>query len=96
MTPIRKLIRAHGAETELHGPHALQDIRQMISADTLGTILLADRKHVMLVDDDGHQKRLPVNAEATRLYHETCVPGTTWQIVGDVVVVPDSDYARAE
>ncbi|SCK49474.1 hypothetical protein VAR608DRAFT_4928 [Variovorax sp. HW608] len=36
--------------------------------------------------------RKPVNAEATRLYHTTCVPGATHQIVGDVVVVPDYDY----
>ena len=62
----------------------------MIGADTLGTILLAGRKHVMLIDGDGHSKRLPVNAEATRLYSEM---GTTWSIVGDVVIVPDSDYA---
>lgn len=96
MTPTRKLIRADGTETELHGPHALRDIARMIGADTIGTVRLADRKHVMLVDDDGHLKRLPVNAEGTRLYHETCVPGTTWPIVGDVVIVPDSDYARAE
>lgn len=96
MTAIRKLMRADGTETELHGPHALRDIAQMIGADTLGTILLADRKHVMLVDDDGHLKHLAVNEEATRLYHAVCVPGTTWPIVGDVVIVPDSDYARSE
>lgn len=36
--------------------------------------------------------RKPVNAEATRLYHGTCVPGVTHQIVGDVVIVPDQDY----
>ncbi len=35
----------------------------------------------------------PVNAEATRLYHLNCLPGTTHQIVGDVMVVPDLDYA---
>ena len=35
----------------------------------------------------------PVNVEATRLYHENCLPGTTHQIVGDVLVVPDHDYA---
>ena len=35
----------------------------------------------------------PVNTEATRLYHQNCIPGTTHQIVGDVLVVPDQDYA---
>lgn len=37
--------------------------------------------------------RKPVNVEATRLYHLNCRPGTTHQIVGDVVVVPDDDFA---
>lgn len=35
----------------------------------------------------------PINAEATRLYHANCAPGTTHQIVGDVFVVPDEDFA---
>ncbi len=92
MKPIRKLIRADGAETELHGPHALQDVRQMIGADALNTVSLADRVHVMLVDDEGVLKDLPVNPAATRLYQEA--RGIPHQIRGDVVVVPDSDYAR--
>jgi len=38
--------------------------------------------------------RKPINAEATRLYLANyCIPGTTHQIVGDVVVMPDSDSA---
>lgn len=65
--------------------------------------------HVMICDDRGYDSvpviegntchlepvraRLPVNREATRLYHLNCRPGTTHQIVGDVVVVPDSDFA---
>jgi len=93
MTPIRKLIRADGTVTELHGPHAIADVRQMIGADSLGIVRLADRVHVMLLDDDCHPKGLPVNPEATRLYHEVCIPGTTHPICGDVVIVPDSDYA---
>jgi hypothetical protein len=92
MKPTRKLVRADGAETELHGPHALQDVRQMIGADTLNTVSLADRVHVMLVDDEGVQKNLPVNPAATRLYQEA--RGIPYQIRGDVVIVPDSDYAR--
>jgi len=35
----------------------------------------------------------PVNAEATSLYLANCKRGTTHQIVGDVVIVPDSDFA---
>jgi hypothetical protein len=36
---------------------------------------------------------LPVNQFATVLYLANCVPGTTHQIVGDVVVAPDEDFA---
>ncbi|WP_454703423.1 DUF3846 domain-containing protein [Achromobacter pestifer] len=92
MTPTRKLIRADGAETVLHGPHAIQDVCQMIGADALDTVSLADRVHVMLVDDDGIGMGLPVNPAATRLYQEA--RGIPHQIRGDVVIVPDSDYAR--
>ena len=92
MKPTRKLICADGAETVLHGPHAIQDVCQMIGADALDTVSLADRVHVMLVDDDGIGKGLPVNPAATRLYQEA--RGIPHQIRGDVVIVPDSDYAR--
>lgn len=92
MKPIRKLIRADGAETELHGPHAIQDVCQMIGADALDTVSLSDRVHVMLVDDQGVLKNLPVNPAATRLYQ--AARGIPHQIRGDVVIVPDSDYAR--
>lgn len=92
MKPIRKLIRADGAETDLHGPHAIQDICQMIGADALDTVSLSDRVHVMLVDDQGILKNLPVNPAATRLYQ--AARGIPHQIRGDVVIVPDSDYAR--
>ncbi|CAB3911145.1 hypothetical protein LMG3410_04836 [Achromobacter aegrifaciens] len=92
MKAIRKLIRADGAETELHGPHAIRDVCQMIGAEALDTVRLADRVHVMLVDDDGISKGLPVNPAATRLYQDA--RGVPHQIRGDVVIVPDSDYAR--
>lgn len=68
--------------------------------------------HVMFCDDYGYETvpvehewgvelrctkaRKPVNVEATKLYHANCKPGTTHQIVGDVLVVPDTDYADAE
>jgi hypothetical protein len=48
---------------------------------------------------DGHHElkpvraRKPVNEKATNLYWANCKPGTTHQIVGDVVIVPDDDFA---
>ncbi len=35
----------------------------------------------------------PVNEKATRLYHAVCQPGTTHQIVGDVALAHDEDFA---
>lgn len=67
----------------------------MIGADALDTVSLADGVHAMLMDDQGHTKGLAINAKATHLYHEVCMPGTTHEIRGDVVIVPDFDYARS-
>jgi hypothetical protein len=64
--------------------------------DTIDTVTLrhmGSPMHVMLVDDIGAAKKLPVNVEATRLYHLNCRPGTTHEIRGDVVIVPDEDFA---
>lgn len=38
----------------------------------------------------------PVNVEATKLYHAVCVPGTTHQIVGDVIIANDADFGEDE
>lgn len=35
----------------------------------------------------------PVNEQATQLYHRICKPGTTHQIVGDVAIAHDRDFA---
>ncbi len=52
----------------------------------------------MAVDDLGHVRvpPKPVNAKATQLYHANCLPGTTHQIVGDVVIVLDDDFCGDE
>lgn len=95
MTALRKLIRDDGTEVELVGPHAINDIKQLIGADTLDTVALrhlGSPLHVMLVDDAGMIDGRPVNVKATALYHANCRPGTTHPICGDVVVVPDGDF----
>lgn len=49
--------------------------------------------NVMLCDDDGQHKdpRPPVNAWATAAYLALCVPGTVYELVGDVAVLRDAD-----
>ncbi|AOY93804.1 hypothetical protein BKK79_19865 [Cupriavidus sp. USMAA2-4] len=89
---IRKVIHADGTEVTLDGPRTIEQIRHRIGADTLDVVRLRDRAHMMIVDDLGHPKGLPVNEKATQLYWEVCRPGTTHQIRGSVVIVPDSDF----
>jgi hypothetical protein len=47
----------------------------------------------LLVDDTGLVGGKPLNAEATKLYHSVCRPGTTNTIHGDVALVLDADFA---
>ncbi|MGH7462814.1 MAG: hypothetical protein ACREMA_17545 [Longimicrobiales bacterium] len=89
----RKVIRADGTETLLTSPQTIAQIEKLIGADTMDTVNMRDPgRHVMLVDDLGHSKKLPVNQKATELYWSVCRPGTTHTIRGDVVIVPDYDF----
>lgn len=95
-TPTRRLIRADGTSEDIPTPRTMENFAAMIGATTLTTVTMRHMGyplHVMVLDDNGHAKNLPVNAEATELYHANCKPGTTHTIRGDVVVVPDEDFA---
>lgn len=92
---MRALIKADGTRQDLQARLSMADIKRLINAGSLDTVNLrhmGQPAHVMVVDDIGHDRGLPVNAEATRLYHANCRPGTTHEIRGDVVVVPDADF----
>lgn len=92
----RRIIRTSGEEIALlDGPCSISQIKTRIGAQCLDTVQLrhlGQPRQVMLVDDQGHEKRLPVNAKATALYHANCVPGTTHTIRGDVVIALDDDF----
>lgn len=109
---MRRLIRCDGGTQDFDKPLTNAEIRALIGAHTLDTMVLRHMGHplqVMLVNDNGYdtrvvesgntttlvpvRARLPFNPEATRLYHRNCAPGTKHQIVGDVFVVPDEDFA---
>lgn len=90
---MRKLIKADGTEVKFLLKKSNAQIRALIGADTLDTVTLRDRVHVMLVDDLGHEKRLPVNGTATQHYWERCGGPVDHVIRGDVVIVPDEDFA---
>lgn len=93
---IRKVIRVDGTEEAIGGPKTIAEIEKIIGADTLDSVLLVDHTHVMLLDDIGVRKGLKINAKATELYLQRCIPGTTHRIRGDVVIVPDSDFGGSQ
>ena len=86
------IIRTGGAQEIKVERASIAAIEQLIGADCLDTVNLRDGR-VLLVDDNGIAKGLPVNKTATELYHGVCRPGTTHEIRGDVAVVHDNDFA---
>lgn len=89
----RRIIRADGTTEILPNPVTMAEIEHLIGAMGLDTVNLRDGT-VMVVDDTGRARGRPVNPAATRLYWAICRPGTTHQIRGDVVIVPDRDSGR--
>jgi hypothetical protein len=91
--PMRKYAELIGADT----------------LDTVSLHHMGEPLHVMLVHDKAWETQevehdgwleirpiralLPVNEKATQLYWANCVPGTTHQIAGDVIVAPDDEFA---
>lgn len=93
---LRKLIRASGETVTFDRPKSISAINQLLGAtvcDTVALKHLGHPLHVMLVDDAGIEKDLPVNPEATKLYLANCRPGVQATIHGDVYVCPDDDFA---
>lgn len=87
----RVLIRHDGTCQHFEAPVLYQHIKELIGASCLDVVSLDKRKLKMYVDDVGHGRNLPVNEVATALYHEVCRPGTTFQIVGNVFLMPHTD-----
>jgi hypothetical protein len=62
----------------------------LLDAHSIDTFNLRDGQ-VMLVDDDGYVK--PVNLKATALYQDVYRPTTMHEIVGDVALAQEADFA---
>ncbi|MDB5730726.1 MAG: hypothetical protein JWQ03_621 [Variovorax sp.] len=91
----RRIIRADGTVEVLDKPMTLVKFCKAIGADCLATVNLrhlGEPLMVMVLDDLGHPKALPVNQLATQLYHANCTRGTTNTIRGDVAIVRDGDF----
>lgn len=93
----RRLLRADGTRCELPVPLDVANIARLIDAECPTTVTLhhlGHPLHVLVIDDMGYDKNLPINREATLLYWANCRPGTTHCILGDAVVAPDFDFAQ--
>lgn len=89
----RALIKTDSSFTPLVGAVDYGRVSELIGASTLDSVVLTKRGLLMYVDDQGHARGLKVNPVATALYHEICRPGTTFEIVGDVVLVPINEVS---
>ncbi len=88
---VRRMINAEGLD--IVALHHLGYPLEVMFVDDAGyetTTVEHDTNHFELVPT---RARKPVNAKATALYLANCVPGTTHEIVGDVVIVYDDDTA---
>lgn len=94
---MRFYVPVDGPIEPIDKPMTIAQIEAKLGASCLDTVNLRDSNgRVMFVDDNGHAKGLPVNREATRYYLSICWPGTTHEIRGPVIVVPDRDFGGGE
>lgn len=93
MTTLQRMIlRANGATEPLEEPAGLDAFNRATDEALPFTVRLPGG-WIMLGDDNGIAKGLPVNEAATALYHSVCRPGTTHRIQGDVLVTMYSDFS---
>jgi len=92
---MRVVVRTDGTVEQLGGKQTLAQLYDHIGngCDCIDVVNLRRHGLVMIVDDMGAYQQPDVNYIASDLYHEICVPGTTWPIRGNVVIVPDTDFA---
>jgi hypothetical protein len=92
---MRQLIKVDGTIVNYATPLSFSEMKNAMRCDCAELVLIgrAVAGHTMLVDEDGYNKGLPYNVEATKLYHLNCRPGTTHRIVGDVFVCPDREVS---
>lgn len=91
------IIRANGTEQVVEEAPTLSSVHEALKCDCIDALRLSTysiNQAVMLVDDSGMLKRLPVNVKATALYR--AVVDTPYSIHGDVIVCSDMDFGDDE
>lgn len=92
---VRRLLKHDGNVEVLGGKMSMDQIRILLDADALDVVVLQNGM-VMLVDDNGIERGLPVNPVATEMYLRRCVPGADAKIFGDVVITLDADFGSLQ
>jgi hypothetical protein len=92
------IIRTDGTEESHEERPTMSLCLAAIQASALETIPIGRANtppddQIMLVDDTGALRDLPVNAKATALDQAICVPGNPHHIHGDVIVTYDWYFA---
>lgn len=96
LTPgMRVVVRTDGTVTELDGKQSFEQVYRHIGhgCECIDVVNLRQHGLVMLVDDNAAYRQPEVNQAATALYYSTIIGETDWQIRGNVVIVPDGDFA---
>jgi hypothetical protein len=91
---MKLLLRTDGTHIDLGADEVpIAQVQVMLNATALDTVSLRQfvPMHLMLVDDNGHARGLPLNRVATALYLHNCRPGCTHVIVGDVVIIEENE-----
>lgn len=87
----RFILHCDGRKTPIPEPVDYEDAADLIGATLLNVVDLRDGR-MLMVDESGHPKGLPLNPFGTNLYRSVCRPGTTSTVVGDVLVVPAVEF----
>lgn len=87
----RRVVAIEGNQQGLSESLTMKQIGDLIAADCCSVIML---KHgmVMIVDDAGQEKKLPINYLATAIVYGSQPYGLEREIRGDVVIAPDTDF----
>jgi len=86
---LLKADRSERMVEPINGRFDLNQIYSLIGCEVFQPIQLNDNRKVLLVDEDGKLKKLPINQRATKLFHQA--GGAEFDfVVGDVLVVVNS------
>lgn len=88
------IYRANGTREVFNEKPTIPRLKELTGSETFDTVNFRNGS-VMMVDDNGYQKGLPINLAATGFYRFRA-PTSDHVIVGDVAIVNDNDFGGDE